>query len=97
GPATGGLRYRVNEPGVGVEIFEPGQSGTITPLAKMLKGGAGGGNYIDARTTIDARGATPDAVAALEEKMNARDRQLRASLPSMVDNRIMENKWRGRS
>lgn len=97
GPVTAGQGYRIAEQGTGGEIFFPGQSGTMIPLSKMASGNGGGGGYIDARTTIDARGATRDAIADLEQKMAVRDRKLRDMIPQMIDNRLIDNRMRGRA
>jgi tape measure domain-containing protein len=95
GPVVAGLTYQVNEQGIGKELFTPGVSGMITPPSKM--GGAGMTTSIDARTTIDARGATAENIATLRQELAIRDTKLRAMVPGMVDARILDNRIRNRN
>lgn len=98
GHVTKGQGYRIAEPGTGGEIYFPGQSGSMMPLRQMMQNGGGSSStVIDASTKIDARGATRDAINMLREEMRQRDQRLQQMLPTMVDTRVMENKWRGRA
>lgn len=72
----------------------PGVSGAMIPLDKL--GGGGRSVHIDARTTIDARGATQETLVELRREMAARDARLRAELPALVDNRVIDSRTRGR-
>jgi hypothetical protein len=91
GPVTQGWAYQVREQGAGDEVFIPGTSGWIG----KPKGEAGGGStVIDMSTTIDARGATADAIAELKAEMQIRESRLRGMVPYMVDQRTRENRQR---
>lgn len=94
GPMSKGSGYTVNEAGTNGEIFFPGSSGGMVPLDKLGGMGGGGSTHIDARTTIDARGATQDAIMELTRKMDERDTRLRAQLPYLIDGRVAESSWR---
>lgn len=63
GAVETGKAYLVGEKGP--ELFAPSMSGFITPNHAL--GGMGGGNVV--HLTIDARGATPDAVRELESRL----------------------------
>jgi hypothetical protein len=98
GPVTRGWGYQINEAGVkSKEVFIPGQSGTVMELAKLagMLGCQGRGDYND-YTHIDARGASVDAVKELEQVMLRREQRLRAELPTMVDQRVIDSSRRGR-
>lgn len=71
GPVDGGSAYLVGEKGP--EIFVPSIGGNIVPNHAI--GGGGGGPSIS--LSIDARGATPDAVASLRQ-------QLMVEIPQLV-------------
>lgn len=62
GPVEGGMLYRVNENGP--EYFRPNANGTIIPADRIGNGGGGGVHY-----SIDARGASVDAVRELRNMM----------------------------
>jgi hypothetical protein len=64
GPVSGGMAYLVGERGP--ELFVPDRSGGIVPNGAM-----GGGMTVMQTLNIDARGATPDAVARLEARIPA--------------------------
>lgn len=90
GPVRAGQAYTVGEHGV-PEVFIPDQSGKIVP---GLATGRGGANMTYApQFSIDARGATPDAVNMLNRKIDAiraEDQRLfagrvRAVLPGVMD------------
>jgi tape measure domain-containing protein len=94
GPMTAGHVYPINEPGVMGEYFIPSVNGYMSNTAP---GGSGGGvMYLDASTTIDARGATKDAIAELEARLWERDQRLRSELPYMVDARVIDSSKRRR-
>jgi hypothetical protein len=89
--------YEINEQGVGdKEIFVPGVSGFVGARDKIMGAGGGGTSHVDARTFIDARGATTDAIAALRSEMGQRDARLQAQLPQLIDNRVRDSRSRGR-
>jgi hypothetical protein len=82
----------------GPELFIPNVSGSVVPAQKtrnMLEG-SGPRVHIDARTTIDARGATIETVNELKTMMAMRDAQLRAQLPTMIDARVIDSRNRAR-
>lgn len=82
GPVSSGRSYLVGEKGP--ELFTPGMSGRITP------NGAGGAINVDARVSVDARGASQDGMKILMAQLPAildqRDRKLKAEI-SMAINR----------
>lgn len=95
GPLTRGQQYRINEHGTNGDLFVPGQSGWANPNSPLTSQSST--IIIDASIGhIDARGATPDAIAQLRQEVQARDQRLRAELPSRIDARLAENQWRGR-
>ena len=88
-----GQLYHINEPGISGEYFIPSVSGHMSNSAPANNNGS---VYVDARTTIDARGASREAVAELKREMAQRDANLRRELPYMVDSRVVESRNRGR-
>jgi tape measure domain-containing protein len=92
GPVTKGWGYEVNEQGTGGEIFFPSTSGFIAN-SNQLKGNSGT-TIIDQRATIDARGATPDAIAMLKQEMLIRESRLRQQLPYAIDARVRDSRRR---
>lgn len=72
GPVTAGMFYRVNENTPRSEWFVPKVDGTILTAAQadrafaQQSGGAGGSISIDARTTVDARGADQSAIPGIK-------------------------------
>jgi tape measure domain-containing protein len=97
GPVSHGWSYRINEQGVSDrEVFVPGASGWIGSIDKLM-GRSGGMNHYDFSTSIDARGATPDAVDELRRVMLAREARLRSQMPSIIDSRVVDNRLRGRA
>jgi tape measure domain-containing protein len=95
GNMQAGKVYSVNEPGVNGEYFIPRVNGYMSPRS----GGGGGGSnifHIDASTTIDARGATKDAVQELRQEAGVREERLRRELPYIIDQRVNESANRGR-
>jgi len=95
GPVLGGMTYAVNENGSVNEFFTPLSSGTVVGTGGAGNDNSGDFHYHD-NTYIDARGATPDAVAALQTTMQAREAKLRRELPSMIDSRVRDSTRRGR-
>lgn len=93
GPMLAGNLYQINEPGIAGEYFIPSVSGY---MSRSAPANSNGGVMIDARTTIDARGATSDMIAQLRVEMATRDARLRQELPYMVDSRVMSSGKRGR-
>ena len=80
GPVSSGKPYLVGEEGP--ELFQPQSSGRIVPNGQF---GGGGGSVINmGGLSIDARGATPDAVRALE-----------ARLPGLIMTTLGEARERG--
>lgn len=93
GNMLAGHMYSVNETGVkDGEYFIPKVNGYMSPRSGNGSGGAG--IHIDASTTIDARGATTDAIADLKAEMRARDSRLRNELPYMIDARVIDSSGR---
>ena len=78
GPVSSGRSYVVGERGP--ELFTPGASGSITSNDDMV--GRGGG--INMPITIDARGADPSVIPALQAGIE----QLRREVPAMIDRRV---------
>lgn len=79
GPVQAGRAYVVGERRP--EVFVPNQAGSIIPRVPNMAGAGGGpGITVDAKTTIDARGADPSAIARLEAAVARRD----AELPSRI-------------
>jgi tape measure domain-containing protein len=96
GPVSHGWSYRINEQGVSDrEVFVPGASGWVGSIDKLM-GRSGGATHYDFSTSIDARGATPDAVAELRRVMMARETRLRSQMPTIIDSRLVDNRLRGR-
>lgn len=95
GNMNAGQVYQINEPGLTGEYFIPAVNGYMSNDSP-LKGAVGNKTVIDARTTIDARGASTDAVAQLTAAMRARDAKLRAELPLLIDARVRDSQSRRR-
>jgi hypothetical protein len=97
GPVQANKAYFVSELGSGDELFIPGQSGTIQNGNQLGQGGSSAGSgAVDARTYIDARGATQDAIASLRQEMQARESRIYSRMPSMIDYRVQDSLNRGR-
>lgn len=94
GPMSVGTLYEINEPGVAGEYFIPSVHGAMSNKAPANDSGPS--IVIDARTTIDARGASPDAIKLLRAEMAQRDQSLRKELPYMMDARVRQSSSRGR-
>jgi hypothetical protein len=90
-----GKIYSVNETGVNGEYFIPRVNGY---MSNPQGSGGGGGSpvYIDARTTVDARGATQDAILELDRRLSIREERLRKELPYLIDSRVTDSSRRGR-
>lgn len=94
GNMVAGQIYQINEPGVNGEYFIPRVNGYMSPDAPS---GGSGVVMVDASVKyLDARGATPDAVALLKQEMEARDQRLHKQLPFLIDQRVMDSSKRGR-
>lgn len=94
GPITKGQAYRVNEPGTYGDTFIAGASGWAYP---NRGGGGGNSTFIDASTTIDARGATQETLNDIRREMQAREARIRKMIPYQIDQRQVENRQRNRS
>lgn len=95
GPMTAGGAYLINEPGSRGDLFIPGKSGYAVPNSELTSSERS--VIIDASVKhIDARGATPDAVAMLMQELNKRDSRLRRELPFLIDSRVQSSQIRGR-
>lgn len=82
GPVEAGRSYVVGERGP--ELFVPSAAGAIVPNTAA-------GKSVHVVTNIDARGASPDAIAELRRAMAERD----ASLPQQVLLAVQEGRDRG--
>ena len=95
GPMTRGHIYRVGEKGGSGDLFIPGQSGWAVPGSHLTSQERS--VTIDASVKyIDARGATPDAIAALEARLREREQRMMTELPLMIDNRVADSSRRRR-
>lgn len=79
----------------GPELFVPSHTGRIVPNSQLQ--GPQQSSIIDARTYIDARGATMDTIAELKQELAARDARLRGELPHIIDGRNRDSRLRGRA
>lgn len=90
GPVRAGTAYRVGERGP--ETIVPMQSGMVIPNRAAMRSGSGASVTVNSNYTIDARGATPDAVerlrAELPQAFAANNQrvitQIRAEVPGIV-------------
>lgn len=89
GDVKAGRAYTVGE--LGRELFVPATDGRVVPIARGAGAGAGGGAPVSVNIAIDARGATPDAVAALQGQLA----RLEASLPGRIMQTQAEARRRG--
>jgi tape measure domain-containing protein len=95
GPVTWGKQYKTHGLATGEELFIPSTSGKVVPSSQLTSQESPVIITIGP-THIDARGATPDAVARLEAMQERRDKQLRQEIPLMIDSRITSNRVRNR-
>ena len=82
GPVSAGALYGINERGA--EPFIPAVDGRIlsVPQAQAAMRGGGGGTTVN--ISIDARGATRDALPGIQREVA----DLKASLPRIIDGRV---------
>lgn len=99
GPVSGGRAYVVGENGP--ELFVPRVDGAILPDARdthpgtlsadVLGGSRSGASPINMTFTIDARGATQDAIPAIRAEMA----ELKATMPSIIIQTMGDARDRG--
>lgn len=92
GKALPGFAYGGYAGNAAGDLFVPGVGSQAMSAAITNANSTG----IDARAYIDARGATPDAVAALRDEMRIREAKLKSQLPQIIDARTVDNRVRNR-
>lgn len=90
GPVTAGQPYIVGEKRA--ELFVPTQNGVILPKVPSSAGGSSGGGGFVFSPVIDARGASPEAVARLEDVVRRQNADFEIMVKKIIKDRD-RGKW----